>query len=537
MNFSKKNHKQKENSIKIVRKIYIVTILFLFVFVGFAQTSSGKYTVKNLDINTKYSDFGTAYFGDSTVIFSSPRGKTMIKNIWKPNAQRYLDLYTGIIGGDGDILNKKKMKGGLNSKFHEAKVIFTKDLKTVYFTRNNYNNKEVRNDSTGILKLQLFKANVNEQGDWTNIVKLPFNSDQYSTGHPALSKDEKKLYFVSDRPESIGKTDIYVSHINNDGTYGEPKNLGAEINTVEKEMFPFIGKDGLLYFSSEGYSGNGGLDVYVSKYYTSTYSKPLNLGTTINSAKDDFAYIINAENTGGYFSSNREGGKGDDDIYSFKIEEPLTIDCKQTITGNVKDINTKDDLTEVQVTLLDANGTEIETITSTDGTFNFEVACGEAYSIKANKEDFLDDNETVTTVYDVVDNATNIQLDLTPYVTTASLQKKLQLIPVYYELDKWDVSTDADKVVEIMKENPEIIITSISHTDSRATNAYNLRLSKRRSKAIVKYIISKGIDKNRISGTWLGETQLINKCAEGIECTEEEHAQNRRTEFFIVEKE
>jgi len=537
MNFSTINQQHQKNSLKMFNKKYIIVILVLSISFTFAQTSAGKYQIKNLDINTEYSDFGTAYFGDSAVVFSSPRGKTIIKNIWKPNEQPYLDLYTGFIGSDGSILNKKKMKGGLNSKFHEAKVIFTKDLKTVYFTRNNYENKEVKNDSLGILKLQLFKANVGEKGEWINIVRLPFNSDQYSTGHPALSSDEKKLYFVSDRPESIGKTDIYVTTINEDGTYGTPENLGSTINTIEKEMFPFIGEDGLLYFSSEGHASTGGLDVFASKHYTTTYSQPLKLGAEINSSQDDFAYVMDAKNKMGYFSSNRDGGKGDDDIYSITVEEPLTIDCKQTIAGTVKDINTKDNLEEVKVTLLDKDGVELESMTSSDGAFSFEVDCGSSYSIKANKEDFLDDNESVTTIYDIVNDPNNIQLDLTPYVTTASLQRKLKLIPVYYEYDKWDVSLEADKVVKIMEENPKIIIESFSHTDARASDGYNVILSKKRSKAIVKYIISKGIDKSRISGKWLGESQLINKCADDVECTEDEHAQNRRTEFFIVDKE
>ena len=535
MNFSKKNHKHQKNSIKMVSKIYIIAALLLSTSLISAQTSSGKYTIKNLNINTKYADLGAAYFGDSTIIFSSPRGKSMIKNIWKPNKQPYLNLYIGEIAFDGEVINKKNMKRGLNSKFHEANVIFTKDLKTVYFTRNNYYKNEVKNDSAGILKLQLFKATIDVKGEWTNIEKLPFNSDQYSTGHPALSNDEKKLYFVSDRPESIGKSDIYVTNINEDGTYSEPINLGGEINTVEKEMFPFMGKDGILYFSSEGYKGNGGLDVFASKFYTTTYSKPLNLGKEINSEKDDFAYIVNAKNTKGYFSSNRKGGKGDDDIYSFSVEESLKIQCQQMVTGGIIDNESKEVVVQAQVVLLDADGNEVDsTVTDEKGMYTFNVDCGAKYSVKVSKENFKGSEVPLNVAYDVSDETINVGFNLIPDIDLIIASLKIE--PIYYELNKWQVSTDAEKIIEILKKYPQISIEAYSHTDSRASKVYNNRLSKKRAKAIEKYLSDKGIELTRINSQWFGEEKLVNTCSNGVKCAEVEHQKNRRTEFLIVRK-
>ena len=344
-------------------KKYIITALLFSASLMIAQTTPGTYAVKNINVNTKYADFGTAYFGADSVVFSSPRGKrSIVRNIWKPNEQPYLDLYVGVIDGGSEIVGKQKVKGVVNTRFHEAIVAFTKDQKTVYFTGNNYHNNIIKNDVDGTLRLQLFKATVTANGEWTNVEKLSFNSDQFSTGHPALSADDKKLYFISDGLESIGKTDIFVVDINADGTYSKPKNLGPKINTSEKEEFPYINDDGILYFSSTGHSGSGGLDVFASRIYDTTVSEALNLGAPINGANDDFAFIIKQDK--GYFSSNRSEGVGDDDIYSFKALSPLKIECTQMVTGVVKNKDTQKPLMDAVVDLLDSNGTKIEGITT-----------------------------------------------------------------------------------------------------------------------------------------------------------------------------
>ena len=520
-----------------MKKYIIITLLFSVGFIA-AQTTVGEYNIKNIDINTEYADFGTAFFGTDAVVFSAPKNKrSLIKNIWKPNSQAYLDLYMGTIGNEGEIVNKQKVKGTINSRFHEAVVAFTKDVKTVYFTGNNFYNNIVKNDSTGTLKLQLFKASIDVNGGWSNIEKLPFNSDHYSTGHPALSVDNKKLYFVSDRPGSIGKTDIYVVNINADGTYSEPQNLGDKVNTEGKEEFPFIGDDHILYFSSNGHSGMGGLDIFASKIFTNTISQPLNLGAPINSESDDFAFIISTKENKGYFSSNRDGGKGDDDIYSFITTSPLKIECTKLIRGVVKNKETQETLEGVTLSLLDENNSKIQQInTSANGTFTFNVACDKPYKIIGIKTYFEKGEEDVKATNDIDKSTIDLIVNLTPKEFVE--RKIVDIKPIFFDLNKWNIRSDAakelDKVIKLMKDNPEIIVESRSHTDSRGKDAYNLSLSDKRAKSTVEYIISKGIEANRISGKGYGETKLLNKCSNGIKCSKAEHQENRRTEFFIV---
>lgn len=536
MNCIMKNYKFRYVDVKKTsKKIIIIAILFCVSFIS-AQTMAGKYVIKNINVNTEYADFGTAYFGNDSIIFSSPTKKRIIRNVWKPNEQPYLDLFIGSIGNEGEIVGKHKVKGSVNTKFHEAIVVFTKDMKTVYYTGNNNYHDDVKNDTTGILRLQLYKAKVLQNGAWTDIEKLPFNSDNYSTGHPALSSDGKKMYFVSDRPGTIGSTDIYMVNINEDGTYSSPKNLGKQVNTSGKEMFPFITDDNIIYYSSDGRQGTGGLDIFANKIYDTTISRALNIGEPINSVKDDFAFII--RDGKGYFSSNRNEGKGDDDIYSFLTNEPLNIDCTQEVTGVVVNKHTQEVLVGVEIKLLDKDNIVIETaISDTNGVYHFTVKCNSTYKIVGDKEAFQDDGKSIIIVNDIVEIPIAVALALAPEV----IENKINIENIYFDLDKSNIRTDAalelDKLVQIMKENPELIIEAGSHTDSRQTEAYNNRLSTRRAKSTRRYIISKGISRKRITAKGFGETQLTNKCSDDVECSDEEHQANRRTEFRIVEKE
>ena len=536
MNFSNKNHESRQVNIgEISKKCIIIAILFSMSIIS-AQTTAGKYTIKNINVNTKYADFGTTYFGNDSIIFSSPTKKSLIRNVWKPNEQPYLDLFIGVKGEEGEIIGKKKIKGNVNTKFHEAIVTFTKDMKTVYYTGNNNYQNTVKNDSTGTLRLQLYKAKVMSDGAWTDIEKLPFNNDNYSTGHPALSADGKKLYFVSDRPGSIGGTDIYVVNIKGDGSYSSPKNLGKNVNTKGKEMFPFVTEDNLIYYSSDGHHGSGGLDIFANRMYDNTISRSLNIGSPINSAKDDFALIMKEGK--GYFSSSRDEGKGDDDIYSFLTNEPLNIDCTQQVTGIVRNKHNQEVLAGAEVKLFDKDGKELETvITDNKGVYTFTVKCNSSYKIVADKDVFHDDNATLITVNDIIDKSLEVSLALEPEV----IENKINIENIYFDLDKSNIRPDAaaelDKLVQIMKDNPELSIEAGSHTDSRETGKYNNRLSSRRARATLRYIVSKGISRKRITAKGFGETQLTNKCSDDVECTDEEHQVNRRTEFVVVTQE
>lgn len=392
-------------------KKYIYILFLCFACGVFAQDSPGIYTVENVKINTSHSDFGTAFLGNNKVVFAAPRdGFTLNREEYK--GQPFLDLHVAEVSDDGKLIKKQKLPGDVNTKYHEGMVTFSKDMKTVYFSANGKikrvkRKKDKDRDNAiktkGTANIHLFKASIDENGEWGNLEMLPFNDDSYSTGHPVLNRDDTKLYFVSDSPESIGRTDIFVVDLYEDGTYGEPVNLGPKINTVEREMFPFIGKDNVLYFSSDGFPGNGELDVFASKIFDNTVSTPINLEAPVNSVSDDFAYIIDDHKHKGYFSSNREGGKGDDDIYSFTASPPIYIECQQEINGVVKNIDTQELIPNVTIILFDESGEKLQTFMSDEkeADFSFMQSCNTSYKIQGFLEGYLVGEMDIQTVNDL----------------------------------------------------------------------------------------------------------------------------------------
>ncbi|MCF6182502.1 OmpA family protein [Lutibacter sp.] len=524
-----------------MKKITLIIILFA---IAFTNAQDLKYKIKNSVVNTKYSDFGVSFYGENTVVFASARkDKSIIRRgVWLVNKEPYLELFKGTFGNDEEISNVQLFSKTLNSKFHDADVVFTKDLKTIYFSRNNFLNKKFKKDSTGVNLIQLYKAQMGENGEWGNIEAMPFNSDNYQTGHPALNKEGDTLYFISDMPSSLGLTDIYKVAIHKDGTYGTPKNLGPEINTAKSEMFPFIDENNVLYFSSNGYSdAMGGLDIYATKLRkNNTYYVPINLGQPINSVSDDFGYVKqNGKNTG-FLSSNREGGKGDDDIYSFEELTPLKFNCNEVVTGVVKEKGTGKLISGALILLYDSNGNKKESIIANENaTFKFNIVCDESFKISASKESYKEFLEDFSS-----NNPTNLELTLEtlPKKSNEFIEVRGKLMvninPIYFDYNKSNIRKDAtselDKVVEIMRKYPSIKIEAGSHTDSRGNSNYNQKLSTKRAVATITYIISKGINKNRLIAKGFGETQLVNKCSNGVKCTEAEHQMNRRTEFVIV---
>ncbi|MGB5323049.1 OmpA family protein [Lutimonas sp.] len=519
-----------------MKKKITLLCLFLSVFYITAQTTPGLYTIKNLDINTKESDFGTTFLGKDRVIFAAPTSNTMIvKKTWKENGQQFLDLYTGLITNDRELIEKKRMPGDVNTKYHEAGVAVSKDLKTIYYTANNFYEKQYLTDSSGVNNLQMFRASLDIDGKWTEKEKLPFNHIEYSIGHPALNHDDTKLYFVSDMPGGYGQADIYVVDINEDGSFGEPRNLGPRINTEGREMFPYIGKDNVLYFSSDGHDGFGKLDVFASMIFDNTVSIPLSLEEPVNSIEDDFAFIIDDEKDRGFFSSNRDEGKGDDDIYSFLADPGLHIHCGQAITVNVRSEDTGEPVAGATIELRDAAGAVLETVTAgPDGSYTFaSTLCDMPYVVFATNKGFLNAEQAVRTINDIDQPALIVNLNL----PAQFVSNKVNINTIYFDFDKFNIRADAakelDKVVQVMNEYPELLIEAGSHTDSRGKDKYNMKLSEKRAKSTVDYIVSKGIDASRITYQGYGETQLVNECSNGKKCSEEEHQLNRRTEFKI----
>ncbi|MBC2838221.1 OmpA family protein [Robiginitalea sp. SC105] len=499
------------------------------------------FAVRNLDVNTKYSEFGPMFYGEDAIVFASSVDSAFFHTRrYKWNDQPYLDLYVARLNAEADNLQHAvKFSKKLNTKYHEAGVTFSPDNQTVYFTRNNYG-KKLRRDKNGVNHLKLYRSR--KVGDeWSEAEELPFNGEDYSTGHPALSPDGKQLYFVSDMPGTIGETDIFVVDVLGDGTFSQPRNLGPEINTPQKELFPYI-NNRKLYFSSNGHLGLGGLDIYqVAFDETEGFLEVENLGQPINSKKDDFSYIVDEETQKGFFASNRLGGKGDDDLYSFQRLLPEETN-ENAIAGVITDLVSGEAIPEALVTLLDANNRKLkEVVSDREGSFVFQdLDSNTRYRVVIDKKAYFEMQQEVTT-------RDNEQVDLEmpmrklqERIVVEDGVKKLKTEAIYFNFDKHDIRPDAaaelDKLVSVMQEYPDMVIAIESHTDSRGASAYNRYLSDLRAKSTRAYLIEKGIAPERIqSATGYGEDRLLNGCDGSIRCTAEQHQLNRRSEFIIVD--
>ncbi len=499
-----------------------------------------EYTLRNIATNSEYSDFSPMFYNGDQLVFASAMDSSFFTTRrYKWNNQPYLDLYVAKVNQESqEVRDAIKFSKKINTKYHEASVTFSPDNSTMYFTRNNYG-KKLKRDKNGVNNLKIYRSK-KVDGAWSEATELPFNSDDFSTGHPALSPDGKKLYFVSDRPGSLGETDIFVVDVYEDGGFSEPRNLGPEINTERKEMFPFI-TDKKLYFSSNGHIGLGGLDVYEVAYTEEGgFQEVKNMGKPINSKMDDFSYIVQEDTQKGFFASNRRGGKGDDDIYSFSklIPEELNLNA---IEGVITDLVTGEVMPEALVTLLDENNIKLkEVVSDEDGSFVFEdLDSNTKYTVRTTKEGY---SEVVMNTPTRDNEVVNVEVKLEKLEDLIVLEegiKKIKLNMIFFDFDKSYIRTDAaeelDKLVAVMKENPSMVIKIESHTDSRGSAVYNKYLSDRRAKSTRAYIISKGIDPKRIeSAIGYGEERLLNGCDGSIRCSSDQHQLNRRSEFIIV---
>jgi len=502
---------------------------------------SGRYNVNSISINSSAADFAPSFKGDE-VIFSTARDSGIAaRYIHTWNNKPFCNLYTATDQGDGSLGTPTKLSS-LNKKTHETSAIFTKDGSTVYFTRNNSNNGNFARDDEGVSRLKIYRANL-KNDEWTNIVELPFNSDDYSTAHPALSPDEKKLYFASDMASTRGASDIFVVNLNDDGSISAPENLGDMVNTEARETFPFVSADNVLYFASDGHPGLGGLDVFATSLSDMDNIHVVNVGKPINTEQDDFAFIINNETKKGYFSSNRDGGQGSDDIYGFEETEPIDVICNTLVTGFVKDKKDGSPLAGALITLANAQGSTLaETRSLADGSFSLEGDCREGdYSVNGVSEGY----NAASTDFSSANgqDSEGLEILLEKVIQEAplgtDLAKYLNLRPVYFDLDKSNIRPDAattlNAVVNYLNEFPNMKIQVQSHTDVRASNSYNNRLSNRRADSTMAYLISKGIAESRITGKGFGETVLANDCTTRDKCTDEKHEENRRSEFIVVE--
>ena len=487
-----------------------------------------KFSATNMkDINTEFSEFGGTTV-DKSFYFSSTRNPNRKKYSW--DEQPFLDIYKATNVG-GTIKNAELVGGDVSSKYHESNVAITADGKRMYFDSNDYLKGKYEKSEEGINQINLYYAEMID-GQWKGVKSVPFNSREFSTGHPALSADGNTLYFVSDMPGGKGMSDIYKATVNKDGSLGKPERLGDNINTEGKEVFPYVDSNGTLYFSSDGQMGLGGLDVFYAEANGNGFGEAKNIGTDVNSSSDDFAFKFNPTTEEGFVSSNRKGGVGNDDIYAVKQLVPL---CDVDVTVQVLNEFTNKPLSGARVDVYDAQENKLSTkTTDSDGNVTFVLECEKEHEILGFMEGFESNGVTLTTTKD---EKVSTSILLRP-IEEIIADSKVVLNPILFDYDKHNIKSQAafelDKLVTVMNKYPDMEIKVESHTDNRGTDEYNMDLSNRRAQSTVQYVISKGIDKSRISGEGFGKSNPIEKC--GDNCTEAQYQKNRRSEFIIVKK-
>ncbi len=604
-------------------------------------------------LNSRQSDFSPMYYEDGIVFVSAREEAGIIKRVFMQTETPFLDLFiypdTALLhnqanvaeqsvvaslggadnGNSGRSTAKQKeilteesieideFSKSLNSKYHEGPVTFFKDYKKVIFTRNNYNKGKFGKNKEGINMLKLYLAEKGEK-KWGNVKELPFNSDEYSCGHPALNTENTKLYFVSDKPGGYGGTDLYLVEYK-DGKWGSPINLGREINTEGNEMFPYLDENNNLYFASDGHAGLGGLDVFfVEMNADQAIGEVENLGYPINTEKDDFGLITNGDRSEGYFSSNRKKGYSDDNIYAFKrkcrqlrllvydaetgqpiegteirmvkdgvnqqlftadaagaIETCLasatdfefrafaegyessyitygtmarSLDNKAElkmylspsklplVKGTIRSELTNEPIAGAKVILRNTkDNTTASVITGNDGKYEFQPTRGGKYVVQAVKEKYAVNQEDIGKIKSSKKNNIVYEQNLGMIA-----EGDIFRIPnIYYDFGKYTIRADARRELEnsilpVLKKYPTVKVEIRSHTDSRSTKDFNRSLSRKRAEEVVNYLAKRGISAKRLVAEGYGEELLVNDCEDGVNCSENEHQQNRRTEFKIL---
>ena len=515
-------------------KNYILSvILACAAFTAKAQTSSGVHHIKYLEINTANSDYSVDFIDDDKIIFAASTTDRVLRS---SKFQAHLDLFEGEVNEEGQILNKVRTKGIATKKIVKTGAAFSNDRKTVYFTAKKYTKRKPKK----LIPSELFKAEIDSEGYWINTTKVSINQKGYTIENPSLNKEETKLYFSANLPGTLGGKDIFVVDISADGTLGKPRNLGNKVNTSKDEITPFIADNNFLYYSSNGKEDTfGSFDIYASEAFENTVSESLHLDSPINSINDDFAYIVKSDK--GYFSSNRLQGQDNNDIYSFYIEPDKPVECFQQVIGTVRDEETEKVLSDATIDVINEEGQKVDSLTSDEfGNYTYDLACRGTFTFRATKKDYSIEEHIINTANYTEAPSLEVNQSLKYNFKEVKDKVVINVNPIYFGFDKWNINNDAaselDKIVEIMKENTDLMIESGSHTDSRGTKAYNQILSERRAKATVDYIVSKGIDASRIKSKGYGESQLLNDCNDGVRCKIQDHKLNRRTEFVLENK-
>jgi outer membrane protein OmpA-like peptidoglycan-associated protein len=495
------------------------------------QLMTPRFELNKLSLNSDFSDFG-AYEFDGKLYFVSARNEFRKTYGWDNEPSLDIFMAENIAG---TFKNPIEITGDINTKYHEGTVAIAEDRSTLYFTRNDFLNEKYRKDDNGVNHLKIYKA-TRVNGMFQDIQDLPFNDLSFSNSNPALSPDGSQLYFSSDRAGGYGSSDLYVVDIKADGTYGSPQNLGPTLNTEGRENFPFVDEEGMLYFSSDGHLGLGGLDVFYSKVNSGDFIPPQNLGFPLNSNADDFAFTYNGNLKSGFVSSNRTSTstkkeKRTDNIYRAKLVSPL----KQTsVLVEVVEARTEVHIQDAQLIFYDTFQNEYSrSKTAASGNSNNFLPTGKKFDLQVNVEGY----ESQSNSFEVPQLQMLMRVALVPEMTPAEAEVLILQERIFFDYNKANIKPEAafelDKLIEILKENEDINIQVVSHTDERGSEAYNMKLSQDRAGSTVDYLTKNGVDPERLSFEGKGESLLVNDCTSG--CSNEEHEENRRSEFKIID--
>jgi outer membrane protein OmpA-like peptidoglycan-associated protein len=502
-----------------------------------AENPEPNVSIENeLALNSEYSEFspvkyksGYVFVSDRWFVKNDASKKTESVYGWTGNP--YLKLYesSGLANA-----NLSLMPSPVNNDSHNGPAVFTASGDTIYFSRT----KAVTGTKGKgkVIGRNYIYYSVKDGAQWKEPVEIPFNADaSFSVQHPAISPDGNLLYFASDMPGGKGGMDIYSSRKNADGTWSAPVNCGANINSGEDEGFPAIRPDGKMYFASKGHVGMGGLDIFISSGSYDEFEIAENLKSPINTSKDDFG-ILFLDDHSGLISSNRKGGRGLDDIYRFNISTPKADVLVLAAEGQVLDKSNGSPLSGLLIHLMNVNtGKQVSVNTDAEGNFRFELEPEQDYIIKGDDERFFTRKEGQLSTRNVKESTTfSLKFEL----DRSDGSYLVKLNNIHYDFDKWNIRPDAEnelgRVVNFLNGTPNVNIEMRSHTDSRGPAVYNMYLSQKRAESAVEFLKNKGISSNRYTAVGLGETQLLNSCGDGVQCSREDHMKNRRTEFKVI---
>jgi peptidoglycan-associated lipoprotein len=464
-------------------------------------------------------------------------------NIYEATGTPFTNIYRAPIYGNQIQTGRITTLGDefTVNKVNEGIITFSPNGRIMIFARGNDGKRK------GTKDVNLY-VSYNRRNRWSNPEILNISDPEAWDSTPAFSTNGRTIYFASNRRGGYGGTDLYSATIDRNGRFGRVKNMGKAINTAGNEMYPFVSEDGKLYFASDGHPGLGMLDLFVAEREGGEI-KVKNLGPPVNSSYDDFGMSLTSVKSG-YFTSNRPSGRGNDDIYAFVNNDPNLKIVNYFLAGTTYTPDEEEGrvlLPQVQVQLIGQDGEVLETAVSNEsGEFRFRLNPEEDYQVLGEKgTEYFADRVNFSTVGKSLDKTklTELVTDTTFYTELVLdkivIDKAIVLENIYYDLDKAEIRPDAaaelDKLVATLNDNQGIRIELSSHTDSRATDDYNMQLSQRRAESAVEYIISRGVSPDRLVARGYGETKLVNECSNGVECTEEEHQVNRRTEFKVIE--